>query len=626
MTEPTGYTALDLIGFTDQGEYDSTTTYVQNDLVHYDDSIWRCLVDDTTGQTPAEGTYWTIFVEATGGSGASSADAVTYDNTTSGLTASNVQDALDEVVTDLSTVTTELDKAYKYDDTTDTSIADDDYIPFYDTSASAMKKILVSNADFGGGGAGSLFVITTDESTLDGMTVSITDGTLVWQGTFSDGSAEIEGVTAIGSLTITSTDGTNTASKTLTISSYSKYTVNLAFYTLYGFRKTKATSDPEDRITYLSDCDNAEFTAAYMDYTNSVFDYGSWEDAWFMPKPCLLAQDGTVYCYLNPDDYTLDTDGNDVSSYLTGSSGTYNAMMQWPKIYVKREDDGTYEDTYICDMQLDSDYHCYSNIDASGNEIDYFYTRIFEGSVVSSTLRSISGKTPMNTIAGTTEITYATANNQNSVVEWYTGVWSDRCLINDLLTLISKSTDHQTAFGNGHYTGGSSASSLLTTGQYNDKGLFYGTNGTGACVKVFGMENWWGNLWERIAGCIQVSGVIYAKMTYGQEDGSTVDGYPTTSSSGMISTGLTCSGTSGGYISATENSELGCVPYTASGSSSTYECDGLWWNTSNVGYALVGGSCDNGLLVGSFALVLSNAVSHSNWNFGASLSCKPLAS
>lgn len=48
-------------------------------------------------------------------------------------------------------VYSETSKAYKYDDTTDTTINDADYIPFYDSSASAMKKILVSNAKFGGG-------------------------------------------------------------------------------------------------------------------------------------------------------------------------------------------------------------------------------------------------------------------------------------------------------------------------------------------------------------------------------------------------------------------------------------------------------------------------------------------
>ena len=66
MIEPTGYTALDVIGFTDKGAYSSAANYVINDLVHYSASIWRCKVDDTTGVTPAEGATWTIFISDAG--------------------------------------------------------------------------------------------------------------------------------------------------------------------------------------------------------------------------------------------------------------------------------------------------------------------------------------------------------------------------------------------------------------------------------------------------------------------------------------------------------------------------------------------------------------------------------
>lgn len=64
MVEPTGYTALDIIGFTDKGPYDPTANYVKNDLVHVGNSTWRCKIDDTTGITPTEGANWTIFIES----------------------------------------------------------------------------------------------------------------------------------------------------------------------------------------------------------------------------------------------------------------------------------------------------------------------------------------------------------------------------------------------------------------------------------------------------------------------------------------------------------------------------------------------------------------------------------
>lgn len=66
------------------------------------------------------------------------AAGVTYNNTGSGLSASTSQAAIDEV-------NTKANKSYKTDDAIEASIADDDYIPFYDTSASAKKRILKSN-------------------------------------------------------------------------------------------------------------------------------------------------------------------------------------------------------------------------------------------------------------------------------------------------------------------------------------------------------------------------------------------------------------------------------------------------------------------------------------------------
>lgn len=62
MVNPTGYTALDMIGFTDKGTYLSSENYVKNDLVHSSGNIWRCLIDDTTGIAPVEGVNWTLFI------------------------------------------------------------------------------------------------------------------------------------------------------------------------------------------------------------------------------------------------------------------------------------------------------------------------------------------------------------------------------------------------------------------------------------------------------------------------------------------------------------------------------------------------------------------------------------
>ena len=62
MVEPQGYTALDLVGYTDKGTYSPSATYVKNDLVHYSGNIWRVLIDDISNVTPAEGVSYTLFI------------------------------------------------------------------------------------------------------------------------------------------------------------------------------------------------------------------------------------------------------------------------------------------------------------------------------------------------------------------------------------------------------------------------------------------------------------------------------------------------------------------------------------------------------------------------------------
>ena len=140
-------------------------------------------------------------------------------------------------------------------------------------------------------------------------------------------------------------------------------------------------------------------------------------------------------------------------------------------------------------------------------------------------------------------------------------------------------------------------------------------------VKVFGIENYYGNYWKRIAGLVYTASGIALKMTEGTQDGSTVTGY-NTDGTGYIVPNIVASGTSGGYISASTLSAYGIFPAVASGSSSTYFCDGLWFATGC--YALVGGGYGDGLLGGGFALNLRNAFSSSDASFGASLSCRPL--
>lgn len=471
-------------------------------------------------------------------------------------------------------------------------------------------------------------------------------------------------------LTITATDGTTTLSKAcpssipyivefdipnegtwtvsgiidgMTFSTQISVTIDYAAELenkkIYGFHVDNSVSNPSNAVSYHVQYDgknvlNYDYSPAYMDFANDKWEWGDWsEDDFFMPRPCLIKQDYSDKTYLNPDNLTLDVDGNDVSAILTGSTDGYNAMMEWgkdgKKIWYKLVPDSGNASSYtvyISDVQADNDFVAWSFYDANDVLGEHFYTSIYNGSTVGSALRSLSGKTPNNTEAGATQITRAKANNKNSeAYAWYIDVYADRVLINLLLILVIKSLNSDVV-GYGNYTGGTAASSLINTGLGNAKGMFYGKQANGV-VKVFGMENWFANCWRRMAGLILNSGVLKYKLTYGTADGSSAAGYKEDDNapSNYLSGNSIATNLSSSYISTeTAKTDGSLLPSGFSGANGTYYSDACWSSTG-VKYALVGGGCSAGSACGAFALSLAAALSGSYWARGAALSLKPLA-
>ena len=389
---------------------------------------------------------------------------------------------------------------------------------------------------------------------------------------------------------------------------------------LYGYDLTVGTANPSDRVTYPSDVDNAGFTPAAMDFSSGVFNYGSWNiepGTEFMPRPCMLTYAGVVDHYLDPDDYTKKTDGS--ASSVSNPSFGGNAMMEWPKIWTKRwEENGVYH--FRCsNVQIDGDYECWCNYDRLNNQIDHFYTPIFYGSNVSNKMRSISGQSNLVDQNTSTEIAYAKANGN----DWYIEVLADRLLIQDLLVLMAKSTDGQTAYGSGRSAGGDNIA--IGQGTMDTKGMFWGSNDGTSGVKVFGMENLWGNLWRRTAGWINANGTQKVKLTRGTHDGSNATDYNTDGSGYLTVSGATPSGNSGGYIKTMKTMPYGRIPYDLTGSATTHEADGIFYNNSGTMYVLVGGNWGCGLIGGPFHAGLCYGVTDSYMYYGAALSCKPRA-
>lgn len=400
--------------------------------------------------------------------------------------------------------------------------------------------------------------------------------------------------------------------------------------TVYEFILNNNNSNINGCISYPEGCVNEHFTPAYFDFTNNVFKAGDWLGTFIMElaKPVMLynknavdedgnSLNGQIMEYLNPEDHTLTIDGT--ASHVSDTSCNANAMVQFKQVWIKVVKIATRKyHFFIANKQVDSDYKRLSHYDKEGNLKEYYYRAMFDGANIGNVIRSIAGLAPCVNVAGNTQIAYAQANGSGYDVDEASFVM----MIQALLMLISKSTDTQGKFGAGRNSGGSSSSyNQLSSGQCLKSGQFWGDNSNG-CVKVFFMENFWGNVWKIENGIIQKNNKLYLKLTPNTNDGTTATAY-NTDGTNYLDTGITLAGTSGGYISGITMVEgYGILPDTVSGSSSTYLPDGAWWNGSVVGFARFGANSDDGLLCGVFALTVNSAVSYSAWNFGVSLSYK----
>ena len=387
-------------------------------------------------------------------------------------------------------------------------------------------------------------------------------------------------------------------------------TVNIVYKlgTRYGFRRSKNNSSPAGRIEYLFDA--AEKKPASMGLNTGTFDFGDWEDfVYKVARPVMLKTNGTVDYELDPQNQTLRKD-NGLSSDVANTSYNGNAMVEFFGFkWVKRYEDASYEYVIFSDVQFDEDYHAYAHTGADGKVKNAFYWGMFKGTNVSSKLRSIGTGSVMVSQTRNTEVTYAMGNGD----QYYTIYKSGWDYIADLLTLISKSDNSQAVFGSGRSTSGGSGA--IAVGTLKDKGPFWGSSNGTSDVKVFWIEGFWGNVWESMAGMILAgSAGIKVKMTPPYNfDGTDYE-----------ATNIVPSGTNSGYVNlASVSDKYGYVPKVASGSETTYMCDGLWFNNSQTDYALVGAAWYSAGLCGSRCVRLNDPASLANEAVGSRLSYLP---
>lgn len=384
---------------------------------------------------------------------------------------------------------------------------------------------------------------------------------------------------------------------------------------VYGYYIDEAAPVTSTRVHKIEGCDNYFYERAYMDFENNRFEWGDWRNAPFLPRPCMLKRSGEVAYYLDPNDYGKKADGT--ASDVANSAFDGNAMMEWNTVFMKKYRDRNRIYVFFSNVKQDSGFECFSTLKSDGTYAEHFYTPIYEGNLVDNVMRSLS----LNAVAqsGTTadqEAAYAEANGAG----WTTTVWADEDLITALFVLMFENTDSQAALGNGNINGGTSAAAFLPTGSGNQKGMFWGSTADNQCVKVFGMENWWGNRWRRPNGVLLIEGIYHVKMTRSTADGSTTTGYNRTGA-GYINTGLTTEGDyNAAYISRVHAGKYGFLVAKAAGSSTTFYADGHWSARTGTRMLLRGGNCNVGALCGAFAFAVHELPAAAFWGFGASLS------
>ena len=466
-------------------------------------------------------------------------------------------------------------------------------------------------------------VKNTTETNGKTLTCSIPGGETLVATTISD-DCEFK-VHYLGEYTISCSGMSNT--KTVKNEAFGTiHNVQINPWTLYGIHFSGSESDPFAKVTYLEDA--IGMTPAHMNFSTDKFDYGSWENAFFMPRPCMLRYDGTVDYYLDPNDYSKKLDGT--PSDVANPEYEGNAMIEWgrdgKKIWSKwcaDEDDETSGCFYVSDTQVDDSFHAWSFYDCEDNLGDHFYTSIYMGSLIDDKLRSISGTSVMDEKTATQEMDYAKANYADKPI-WATEVIADRMLITGLLTLITKSTDSQSVFG-----GGVSAienNKGVNNGTMDAKGLFWGDQRGVNGVKLFGIENFYGSYKRRCAGYIYGNSSHKIKLTYGKADGTNVVGYNTNGADYIVVDAPSVSGTSGSYVKSMTFTSEGLFPRTLDGSVTTNYNDGCWYsNNTTARYAVFGGYCFYGYHCGSFSVLLNDSAASAYYGTGAATSCKPLA-
>ena len=354
---------------------------------------------------------------------------------------------------------------------------------------------------------------------------------------------------------------------------------------IYTVKIDQSNSNPLSCCTYADDA--VGMTKGSSDW-DDIFGY----------KPCIM-KDGAVVGYLNPNDFTKYEDGT--TAPITDSN--YDVMIEFPRRGLNISTSGDIITVSLTDATNDENFN-YLAHKRGNTQKDYFYLGAYDATGSSSKLGSNSGLAPLVSTTLTDFITYA--HNRGTgyeIMGFYQWTY-----IQALYILKYGNLNSQAALGKG-YTGSSAAQ---TTGYCNAKGMCYGnTSSTTDRVKLFGLEDLWGNVYQWICG-------LYCNGSYNLLTTTDNFGTSTTASNWEYSVSSGVSSNTYGYTTKLQGTNNGGFVLKANGgSSTTYWCDYAYLCSGC--FPLVGGTWNYGASAGVFDCRVSWGASSSDSYVGSRL-------
>lgn len=236
-------------------------------------------------------------------------------------------------------------------------------------------------------------------------------------------------------------------------------------------------SNPESCITYHDD-------AANMSAKSSAW------DEFFGHYPCLF-KNGNEVGRLRKTDFTKFENGS-LADITSGNAG--DVMIAFPRRGIKISTSGNIVTVSMTDAPDDPEFKYYAHTRGSQRK-DKFYLGAYKGYYDGSKLRSLSGKTPIASQTISAIRTYARNNGAG-----YDQSAFYQLVFRQVMYLLKyKSLNSQTALGRGYVDGNGGA---INTGGTNIRGMDFGETTGKVQMKLFGLEDFWGNVYEWIDGLV----------------------------------------------------------------------------------------------------------------------------